>query len=107
MRKFVSLSCKPKKITKMFNSLERRITTLESTVTALQHYVDSEQEKQGINLLSLKEVSKLLHCSYAKIYGLVHEGTIPAVRIGKSLKVRKSDISDFLNANMEGNGYER
>lgn len=88
--------------------LELRITELERAVTSLQSFVEGEKEKQGINLLSLKEVSKLLHCSYAKIYGLVHEGTIPSVHIGKSLKVRKSDISEFLNTNtVGGNGYDR
>lgn len=88
--------------------LERRITTLERAVTNLQSYVEGEKEKQGINLLSLKDVSKLLHCSYSKVYLLVHSGDIPAVRIGKSLKVRKSDISEFLNSNsVGGNGYDK
>jgi excisionase family DNA binding protein len=87
-------------------SLERRITTLERAVTNLQSFVEGEKERQGINLLSLKEVSKLLHCSYAKVYLLVHSGDIPALRIGKSLRVRKSDISEFLNTNtVGGNGY--
>lgn len=87
--------------------LERRITTLERAVTNLQSFVEGEKEKQGINLLSLKEVSKLLHCSYAKVYLLVHSGDIPAIRIGKSLKVRQSDIAEFLNSNtVGGDGYE-
>lgn len=89
-------------------TLELRITELERAVTALQTYVEGEKEKQGVNLLSLKEISKLLHCSYSKVYLLVHSGDIPAIRIGKSLKVRKSDISEFLNSNsVGGDGYER
>lgn len=88
--------------------LERRISTLERAVTNLQSFVEGEKEKQGINLLSLKDVSKLLHCSYSKVYKLIHAGDIPAIRIGKSLKVRKSDIAEFLNFNsVGGNGYER
>jgi excisionase family DNA binding protein len=40
------------------------------------------------------------------VYLLVHSGDIPALRIGKSLRVRKSDISEFLNTNtVGGNGY--
>ena len=46
-------------------------------------------------LLTVKEVSKILKINVHRVYDLVRTGMLPALKLG-SLKIRKSSLEKFL-----------
>ena len=49
------------------------------------------------------EVAKLLHISRAFAYQLMRENIIPTFRVGRIVRVRLSDLSDFIENNIINN----
>lgn len=47
-------------------------------------------------LLTVKEVSKILKVNVHKVYDLIRVGMLPALKLG-SLKIRKSSLEKFLD----------
>jgi excisionase family DNA binding protein len=57
-------------------------------------------------LLTLPEAGRALAISRSKMYDLLNSGHLPSVHIGRSRRVRVSDIENFVNsggARYEGN----
>jgi excisionase family DNA binding protein len=52
---------------------------------------DNEQE-----FISLNELQKILAIGRTKAYDLVTSGDLPAVRIGRSIRISKQDLTDWL-----------
>jgi excisionase family DNA binding protein len=52
---------------------------------------ENEQE-----FISLNQLQKILGIGRTKAYDLVTSGDLPAVRIGRSIRVDKRDLSDWL-----------
>ncbi len=48
-------------------------------------------------LLTPAEVAERLKVSKPRVYQMVKEGDIPAVRFGKSVRVRPEDLDRFIN----------
>jgi excisionase family DNA binding protein len=46
--------------------------------------------------LTVNEVAELLRVSSMTIYRLIKDGDLPAVRIGKSYRLREDDIDAYL-----------
>ena len=52
---------------------------------------DNEQE-----YISLNELQEILAIGRTKAYDLVTSGDLPAVRIGRSIRISKQDLTDWL-----------
>lgn len=52
---------------------------------------DNEQE-----FISLNELQEILGIGRTKAYDLVTSGDLPAVRIGRSIRISKQDLTDWL-----------
>ena len=48
------------------------------------------------------EVASMLKISRSMAYRLIQQGTIPSVRINHSVRVRQSDLEEFLQKNWSG-----
>ncbi|MGB9113396.1 MAG: helix-turn-helix domain-containing protein [Acidimicrobiales bacterium] len=48
------------------------------------------------NFLTVGEVSQVLRVSNMTVYRLINAGQLPAVRVGKSYRVREEDLDAFL-----------
>jgi excisionase family DNA binding protein len=48
-------------------------------------------------LLTIAEVAAVLRVSKMTIYRLVHTGELPAIRIGRSFRVRTSTLRTYLD----------
>ena len=46
--------------------------------------------------LTVAEVAEVMRVSKMTVYRLVHAGTLPAVRVGRSYRVPRSAIDDYL-----------
>ncbi len=49
-----------------------------------------------VKLLTYREAAELLRVSERKIWGLVNEGTIKAVRIGRQVRIAMADLVEFI-----------
>ena len=56
------------------------------------------------DFLTPEELASLFKCSTMTIYRRIKDGTIPAIRLGALLRVRRSDVEALLAipANQEG-----
>lgn len=46
--------------------------------------------------LTVREVAAVLRVSNMTVYRLINAGELPALRVGKSLRLRKDDLDDYL-----------
>ena len=59
--------------------------------------VSIQQPKDRSTIMTVHEVAEYLRMSEAKVYRLVKERRIPAVRIGKTWRFRKDLLDDWLS----------
>ena len=55
-------------------------------------------------ILTVSEVAAYFKISEVTTYKLVQEGKIPAFKIGRHWRVKKSDLSEFVEALKQGKG---
>jgi len=46
--------------------------------------------------LTVAEVASMMRVSKMTVYRLVHSGELPAVRVGRSFRVREDDAHDYI-----------
>ena len=51
-----------------------------------------------LRFLTVAEVAALMRVSKMTVYRLVHGGTLPAVRVGRSFRVPEKAVHDYLRA---------
>jgi excisionase family DNA binding protein len=50
-----------------------------------------------VRFLTVAEVAALMRVSKMTVYRLVHAGTLPAVRVGRSFRVPEKAVHDYLD----------
>jgi excisionase family DNA binding protein len=50
------------------------------------------------DLLTPREVAEVIRVSTMTVYRLIKSGELPAMRVGKHLRIRGSDVAEFLDA---------
>lgn len=53
-------------------------------------------------LLTVHDVATILNVSRSHAYVLMQSGQIPAVRLGRSVRVRPKDLEEYIQANIHG-----
>jgi excisionase family DNA binding protein len=56
-----------------------------------------QKKKEFLTILTVREVAEYLRMSETKVYRLVKEHRLPAVRIGKAWRFRKDLLDDWLS----------
>jgi excisionase family DNA binding protein len=73
---------------------------LESALLEFEEALDGEvlARPQSIDfeLLSIPQVCQRLNMGKSWVYRRIHEGEIPSVKLGRTIKVRKSELEDYL-----------
>ena len=49
-----------------------------------------------VKFLTVAEVATMMRVSKMTVYRLVHGGDLPAVRVGRSFRVREEDANDYI-----------
>ncbi len=49
-----------------------------------------------VKFLTIAEVASMMRVSKMTVYRLVHNGELPAVRVGRSFRVTEQDANDYL-----------
>ena len=57
---------------------------------------------QEEKLLTRTEVQEILRISHSKIYRLIREKKIPSIRVGKTYRIRRSDLDEYLETEKRG-----
>jgi len=57
-------------------------------------------------IYTIPEVARFLKISRSKVYGLVQQGLIPHVRIGKNVRITDRDLQAWLDRNSVGRRQE-
>jgi excisionase family DNA binding protein len=47
-------------------------------------------------LLMVREVAELMRVSNMTVYRLIKAGDLPAIRVGKNFRIRRSDVESYL-----------
>jgi excisionase family DNA binding protein len=53
-------------------------------------------ESLGDRLLMVREVAELMRVSNMTVYRLIKAGDLPAIRVGKNFRIRRSDVESYL-----------
>ncbi len=62
--------------------------------------MDEEQVPTASRYLTVSEVAALLRVSNMTVYRLVSSGALPAVRVGRSVRLRAEDVDDYLRGRL-------
>ena len=54
------------------------------------------QERQGLGLLSMPELVQELGMGKSWVYRRLRSGEIPSVKLGRSIKVKRADLEEYL-----------
>lgn len=65
---------------------------------------ESRKQAEDSVIMTVKDVAKYLRMSEAKVYRLVKEGLLPAVRIGRTWRFRKDLLDDWLKERSRNEG---
>ena len=58
--------------------------------------LDSGKSTLGRRLLTVNEVADLLRVSRMTVYRLIKTGEMPALRVGRSYRLREEDVTTYL-----------
>ena len=74
---------------------------LESALLEFEEVVEGEvpdrPESRDLELLSIPQVCQRLAMGKSWVYRRIHEGEIPSVRLGRTIKIRRADLETFLD----------
>ena len=57
----------------------------------------SQSQSARARFLTVAEVAGLLRVSNMTVYRLINAGQLPAVRVGKSYRIREDDVDKYLS----------
>jgi excisionase family DNA binding protein len=74
---------------------------LEGALLEFEESVDGEAQQrpqgmQGLNLLSIPELCQQLGMGKSWVYRRLRSGEIPSVKLGRSIKVKREDLEEYL-----------
>ena len=78
----------------------KALEELESALLEFEEAVEGEvpdrPESRDFELLSIAQVCQRLGMGKSWVYRRIHEGVIPSVKLGRTIKVRRSELEDYL-----------
>lgn len=74
------------------------------------YQIPTVRELSGLNhnddeIMTVNEVARYLKISVITTYRLVQEGKIPAFKVGRSWRVKRSDLADFIEMQKRGERF--
>ncbi len=74
---------------------------LESTLLEFEEFIDGDaqerpEDRKGVGLLSIPELCQELGMGKSWVYRRLRSGEIPSVKLGRSIKVMRTDLDEYL-----------
>ena len=78
------------------HALEELESALLEFEEAVEGEVPDRPESRDLELLSIPQVCQRLAMGKSWVYRRIHEGEIPSVRLGRTIKIRRADLENYL-----------
>src|SRR5215203_4801188 len=78
------------------HALEELESALLEFEEAVEGEVPDRPESRDLELLSIPQVCQRLAMGKSWVYRRIHEGEIPSVRLGRTIKIRRADLEHYL-----------
>ncbi len=62
--------------------------------------MDPSNDERPARLLTVTEVAQALRVSNMTVYRLVSAGELPALRVGRSVRLRAADVESYLSGRL-------
>src|SRR5215216_6719930 len=95
-----------KQLKEALQAHHRALEQLESALVEFEERISGEttlrpqeeQQRGGVQLLSIPQLCQELGMGKSWIYRRLRSGEIPSVRLGRSLKVRRDELEQYLES---------
>jgi excisionase family DNA binding protein len=78
------------------HALEELESALLEFEEAVEGEVPDRPESSDLELLSIPQVCQRLAMGKSWVYRRIHEGEIPSVRLGRTIKISRADLEHYL-----------
>ena len=97
----------PARLKQALQTHHRALEELESAMLEFEESIegralDRPEIRHDIELLSIPQVCQYLGMGKSWVYRRIHDGEIPSVRLGRTIKVRQSDLEQYLEEHSNG-----
>ena len=76
--------------------LESVLLEFEQSISAEATLSTQQEQQRGVQLLSIPQLRQELGMGKSWIYRRLRSGEIPSVRLGRTIKVRRDDLEQYL-----------
>ncbi len=94
----------PERLKETLNNLRQALEEVESTLLEFEEALEGgketgrPQDSKGLELLSIPEVCQGLGMGKSWVYRRLKYGEIPTIKLGRSIKVKRSDLEGYLES---------
>ena len=78
----------------------RALEELESAILEFEEAIEGKAinrpESRDVELMSIPQVCQYLGMGKSWVYRRIHDQEIPSVRLGRTIKIRRSDLEEYL-----------
>ena len=78
--------------------LESALLEFEQSISGKATLRPQEEQQRGVQLLSIPQLSQELGTGKSWIYRRLRSGEIPSVRLGRTIKVRRDELEQYLES---------
>jgi excisionase family DNA binding protein len=91
---------------KALEQLESALLEFEQSISEEATLRPQQEEQRGVQLLSIPQLCRELGMGKSWIYRRLRSGEIPSVRLGRTIKVRRDDLEQYLQKHRYPAGQE-
>jgi excisionase family DNA binding protein len=93
----------PERLKETLNNLRQALEDVESALLEFEETLSGQetvcpQDPKGLELLSIPEVCQGLGMGKSWVYRRLKNGEIPSIKLGRSIKVKRSDLEGYLES---------
>jgi excisionase family DNA binding protein len=95
---------KPERLKETLGNLRQALEEVESALLEFEEALEGgeetvrPQDRKGLELLSIAEVCQELGMGKSWVYRRLKNGEIPSIMLGRSIKVKRSDLEGYLES---------
>ena len=95
------MSTRTERLKQALNDLHQALEDFESALLKFEEDLEDErperfQAHKGLDLLSIPEVCQELGMGKSWVYKKIKSGEIPSVKLGRTIKVARKDLEEYL-----------
>jgi excisionase family DNA binding protein len=83
---------------KALEQLESALVEFEQSISGEATLRPQQEDQRGVQLLSIPQLCQELGMGKSWIYRRLRSGEIPSVRLGRTIKVRRDELEEYLES---------